>query len=336
MDAATLATAMGCTRATADRYVAACNTAMVQAGCTSLNRAAMWCAQLGHESGGLKWMAEIWGPTSAQRRYEGRRDLGNVHPGDGSKFRGRSAIQITGRHNYTAVSKWANGKGYVPTPTYFVDRPEEMAGERYGFVGAVWYWTVARPTINPLSDQGAVTAVTKLINGGTNGLVDRVARYNRARSLGTRILPDTSAVSAARPVDAPPPKPELTRRRSEDTEMFIETPAPPDGAAKIDWPRKRFVYGFDPIGGWNGKCILRVNFGPAGGWLHLARWWIRLPDWSPNDRHRMKFWDHPIGAKGTDFAIAADWQTAPPVGASSIEFDLSAPDGVHIFMPTEK
>ena len=54
MDVATMATALGFTRAVAQRYHAAFNAAMVQAGCTTLNRAAMWCAQLGHESGGLK------------------------------------------------------------------------------------------------------------------------------------------------------------------------------------------------------------------------------------------------------------------------------------------
>jgi predicted chitinase len=61
-----------------------------------------------HESGCGKWMKELWGPTSAQRGYEGRRDLGNTHRGDGLRFRGRGYVQITGRRNYTL---WARRLG---------------------------------------------------------------------------------------------------------------------------------------------------------------------------------------------------------------------------------
>src|SRR5690606_29942605 len=65
----------------------------------SPRRAAMFIATLGHESSGFVHTRELWGPTPAQLRYEGRKDLGNTEPGDGFRFRGRGLIQVTGRAN---------------------------------------------------------------------------------------------------------------------------------------------------------------------------------------------------------------------------------------------
>lgn len=157
--------------------------ALERSEATTPRRMAMWLAQIGHESGGLRYMEEI----ADGSRYEGRIDLGNTQPGDGRRFKGRGPIQVTGRHNYTALSSWAYQQGLTPSPTYFVDRPEELATDRYGFYGAVWYWTVAQPHINSLCDAGDLIAVTKAINGGLHGIHDRKKYWtkNQALSLGT-------------------------------------------------------------------------------------------------------------------------------------------------------
>src|SRR3990172_4830059 len=92
-----LATGARIDRAT--EWLSAIEAAMIEFNIDTPQRKAMFMAQIGHESGGLHYTVELWGPTDAQRRYEGRIDLGNVVTGDGFKFRGRGLIQITGRAN---------------------------------------------------------------------------------------------------------------------------------------------------------------------------------------------------------------------------------------------
>lgn len=157
--------------------------AMRQANCTTVERAAMWCSQIGHESAGLRYMEEI----ASGAAYEGRKDLGNTISGDGVRFKGRGPIQITGRHNYTKLSQWAHSRGYVPSPTFFVDNPAKLADNTYGFLGPVWYWTVARD-MNSYADRRDIVGGSKAVNGGTNGLPDRTVRWNKALAMGERLL----------------------------------------------------------------------------------------------------------------------------------------------------
>lgn len=327
MDAATLATALGCSRAVADRYVVAFNAAMLAAQCTNRNRAAMWCAQLGHESAGLRYMEEI----ASGAAYEGRRDLGNTVRGDGVRFKGRGPIQVTGRANYGAVSRWAHALGLVPSPTYFLDRPADLASDVYGFLGPVWYWTVARPKINGMCDAGDLTGVTRAINGGTNGLADRRTRWNRCLGLGDRILPSGPAAAPAGRPAAPAAPPVPAGPPPEGDDMFVRTPMPPTDdqgnitTPKREWPTLRIPFAFEP-----GSGLLKVDHGGRGGWLHLARWWVRNPrSWTPNiPLHDPQ--DHPVGPNGSERFVGFGWVTGPPNGADLIELVLSAPDGVHI------
>lgn len=150
----------------------------------NVNRIAMWMAQIGHESGGLRWMEEI----ASGEAYNGRHDLGNTQPGDGPRFKGRGPIQLTGRHNYGKASAWAHERGYVSSPTFFVDHPHKAASDEHGFIGTIWYWIVARPQINAMSDRKDLEGVTRAINGGLNGLADRRSRWERALRKGDTLL----------------------------------------------------------------------------------------------------------------------------------------------------
>jgi hypothetical protein len=73
--------------------------------------------ETGPMSSDLHWTPrrEIWGPTAAQKRYEGRVDLGNTQPGDGKRFMGRGYVQITGRENYRKASS-LTGRDLVAEP----------------------------------------------------------------------------------------------------------------------------------------------------------------------------------------------------------------------------
>lgn len=139
-------------------------------------RQADFLAQVGHESGGLHWVIEIWGPTPAQARYEGRADLGNTVAGDGFKFKGRGLIQTTGRANYQAVGD-ALGVDLIADPA-------QLAEPGLAARSAGWFWR--SHGLNELADSGDpgdFVLITRRINGGTNGLEDRQALWAAAKEV---------------------------------------------------------------------------------------------------------------------------------------------------------
>ncbi|NYT67993.1 glycoside hydrolase family 19 protein [Pusillimonas noertemannii] len=156
--------------AMADLWYEPVERAMFEFAIVSPYRAAMFLATIGHESGDFVHTREIWGPTLAQQRYEGRADLGNTQPGDGSRYRGRGLIQITGRANYAEVSR---GLGVD-----FLSQPSRLEETEHAARSAAWWW--ASNGLNELADTGDFRAVTRRVNGGYNGMADRQRRYELA------------------------------------------------------------------------------------------------------------------------------------------------------------
>ena len=151
-----------------DSYLEHLNEALNE-GCLYGDRKAMFLAQLSHESAGLKYFEEI----ASGAAYEGCRDLGNTEPGDGKRYKGRGPIQLTGRNNYRRYGH------LLSLPLEAI--PTVAAQPQVGFRVAVMYWT--DKALNSWADAGDYRRITKLINGGYNGLEDRNRRLKRIRNI---------------------------------------------------------------------------------------------------------------------------------------------------------
>ncbi|MQU58611.1 glycoside hydrolase family 19 protein [Pseudomonas helleri] len=151
-------------------FVPVLNTAMGKYGIVTRLRIAAFIAQVGHESGQLIYVREIWGPTPAQAKYEGRKDLGNTFPGDGLRYRGRGLIQVTGRANYAACGE-ALGLDLI-------NQPELLEQPQYAAMSAAWFWSMK--DLNTLADKGDFVKITRRINGWLNGQADRQGLYDKA------------------------------------------------------------------------------------------------------------------------------------------------------------
>ena len=148
------------------RFLDPINDAMREFDIDSAPRKRSFLAQIAHESGQLRYTQEI----ASGVRYEGRKDLGNSQPGDGVRFKGRGLIQITGRANYTACM--------LALDIDCIEHPELLELPRAAARSAGWFWKAHG--MNELADLGDQVKVTKRINGGTNGLPDRLAFFDAA------------------------------------------------------------------------------------------------------------------------------------------------------------
>jgi putative chitinase len=128
-------------------------------------------AQVLHESAKLYYTKEL----ASGQAYEGRKDLGNLLPGDGVKFKGRGLIQITGRFNYEKLSKEFG--------VDFIKFPELLELPKHATLSAGWFWN--KNELNTYADKDDVKTITKKINGGYNGLEDRTAILAATKSIIT-------------------------------------------------------------------------------------------------------------------------------------------------------
>lgn len=133
----------------------------------NVERETHFLAQVAHESGAFQYVREI----ASGAAYEGRADLGNTEPGDGTRFRGRGLIQITGRANYASCGA-ALGLDLLDNPV-LLELPVNAARS------AGWFWQ--SHGLNALADNGDARAITRRINGGLNGLQDRMSYLQLAQ-----------------------------------------------------------------------------------------------------------------------------------------------------------
>jgi putative chitinase len=149
-----------------DAYLQPLIKAMAEFQINNKLRIAAFISQIAHESGSFRYVEEI----ASGAAYEGRKDLGNIKPGDGVKFKGRGLIQITGRSNYEKCGK-ALGLDLI-------NDPELLELPINAVRSAAWFWKTNG--LNELADTGDIKRVTKRVNGGYNGLAEREAFYKKA------------------------------------------------------------------------------------------------------------------------------------------------------------
>lgn len=175
-------------------YLGAALAAMQEFSITTRVRAAAFFAQVGHESNDLTQTHEIWQGrpdegTPAQHRYDVRADLGNTpeRDGDGFLYRGHGWLQTTGKGNTRRVSR-ALGLGDL-----FVEHPELLERPEYAARSAAYFWADNKlnRTADGLTGRGDYSdlvqfdKITKRVNGGYNGRVERERRYLHALSILT-------------------------------------------------------------------------------------------------------------------------------------------------------
>ncbi|KQW18237.1 MULTISPECIES: glycoside hydrolase family 19 protein [Pseudomonas] len=166
-------------RAQAGVFISALNAAMSRHGIDTPKRMAAFLAQVGHESGQLRYVREL-----GSEQYLSKYDTGTLAvrlgnspqaDGDGQKYRGRGLIQITGRDNYLRCSQGLFGDERL------LALPELLEQPQWASESAAWFWE--QNGLNELADRDQFNSITRRINGGLNGLEERLRLWARARAV---------------------------------------------------------------------------------------------------------------------------------------------------------
>ena len=169
MTPAELASMMPYAASRAQTFAEPLTAAMAEFEINTPRRQAAFLAQLAHESGSLRYVKEL----ADGNGYEGRKDLGNTSPGDGVKYKGRGLIQITGKANYRACGM-ALGLDLLSSPE-LLETPVNACRS----AGRVWKWK----NLNQHADTDSFGSLTRAVNGGYNGLDDRIHHWLRCRKV---------------------------------------------------------------------------------------------------------------------------------------------------------
>ena len=153
-------------------FAAAIEGEMAQRLIDTPSRRAHFLAQIGHESGELRFRTEL----ASGSAYEGRVDLGNDQPGDGIRFKGRGLIQLTGKANYKLFGRSIGREAEIMADPDIVARDATLCVQAAG-----WFW--ASRHLNSLADSNDLTQITRRVNGGLNGLEDRRRLLKRATAV---------------------------------------------------------------------------------------------------------------------------------------------------------
>lgn len=178
----TLAAIMGCNIGLAAKWADPIAAAMEEYAIDTSKRQAAFLAQVGHESGRLRFVRELWGPTPTQLRYSGRADLGNTQRQAiayaqaagmdvGRFYSGRGLIQVTGYTNYArTASRLGIECAQIPELLCEPINAARSAGDFWQDHG-----------LNELADEGQFETITRRVNGGLNGYQDRCVLWDTAK-----------------------------------------------------------------------------------------------------------------------------------------------------------
>jgi putative chitinase len=195
-----LSLALGGDKVVAEKYLIPLQQCLTKFNINTPLRAAHFLAQIFHESNGLKSTIEnlnysMNGLKStfskyfthsseleayarqpekiANRVYANRMGNGNEKSGDGWKYRGRGVIQLTGKSNYSLFGEKMDYD--------FINNPELAKRPEISVIIAGWYWN--KSNLNYHADNDDIVTITKRINGGENGLQDRIEIKERLKGL---------------------------------------------------------------------------------------------------------------------------------------------------------